>query len=88
MAYVLTAKHNLLGEARDLAGKIWQLDKINNDYYEILEGLEKSKPVGKLYQRFLEILEEDPCLPRQLLSENWRGEIARLKLGKAMEQLK
>ena len=64
------------------------MNNLNNSYYKILEDLKQSKPMDKIYQHLLEIIEEDPCLPRQLLPENWMGEIARFKVIKTMKEIK
>lgn len=83
--FVLVAKRLFAGNEKILAQKIWPLQKINQRYQEILIGYEKNKEnVGKkenlakdLKGKYLEILTLDPCLPRELLPDDWLGEEAR-----------
>lgn len=80
-AYVLTAKHKLLGDARNLADQVWGLTAINVNYSEILQKL--NQPTAKLaevYESYLEVLSIDPCLPGELLPEDWFGDKVRGKL--------
>lgn len=87
-AYVLTARHRLLGDARELASQVWNLPEIHHDYYSILRDLENKKvPLAGIYQHYLEVLEVDPCLPKELLSQNWVGDKVRKELIKLMGKL-
>lgn len=89
-AFVLTAKHELMGSAKKLANRVWKLDKINKEYTKIMEGLEKLKAVKrkdkwqshlrKLFFYLSDLLTRDPFLPKELLPEDWLGEKVRVKL--------
>lgn len=84
--YVLVTKELLAGDERGLANKLWQLDKINQKYREILEFWEdkkensrKEKIIKKIRSRYLEVLAFDPFLPKELLPSDWsRQEVERL----------
>lgn len=80
-AYVLTAKHKLLGDARKLADQVWSLSKLNLAYGDVLDKLNQVevKP-AEVYQQYLVILEKDPCLPKELLPDDWMGDKVRNKL--------
>jgi len=78
-AYVLTAKHQLMGDPRDLAASVWPIKEINDKYEELLDKLEKAEKedfpsIQKIKSNYLEIVLEDPFLPRQLLPEYWPGD--------------
>ncbi len=80
-AYVLTARHRLLGDARDLADQVWDLTRINLNYMDILEKFKQPHfKLTQLYQQYLEVLMIDPCLPKELLPDDWCGEKVRKKL--------
>ncbi len=79
-AYILTSKHKLLGDAKVLAQKIWPLDKISHQYDQVISQIEKisTLPKGKLNshikktkQEYVDVLHQDPCLPKQLLPKHW-----------------
>lgn len=83
-AYVLTAKHQLMGDEKELARKVWNLEKLEKKYEEIVEHLYKLKKsergfskFKKIAHQYCETLLEDPCLPRDLLPSNWYGYEAR-----------
>lgn len=91
LAFVLTAKHELMGDPKDLANLVWNLDKLNKKYEKLLSkikltelmeiGLRKTREkIRELRTDFLEILAEDPILPIELLPENWVGEVVKSKL--------
>lgn len=72
--YVVLAITDKLGtkEARVLANRVWKLNKINQEYRDLLEALKKSNKKD-LYFRYLDILGRDPQLPKELLPEDWNG---------------
>lgn len=83
-AFVLTAKHRLMGDARTLANYVWKLDKLNERYEEILYRLEemkspkiekdqKMKVIQQLRIEYLDLLLKDPLLPKELLPPDWLG---------------
>lgn len=77
--YVIPAITDRLGkeEARILANKIWNLEKINKFYKNLLrEFKNKNVDKKKLYFQYLNILRKDPQLPKDLLPENWKGKEA------------
>lgn len=78
--YVLEAKRLFTGDDLLLARQIWPLDELNVIYEDWLGrakkvGKSKNKR-GELKEEFLEILKTDPCLPKELLPEDWVGERA------------
>ncbi len=83
MAYVLTARHRLMGDAKQLASQVWPVEKINKEYEKLddqLKKLETGIEKAILYQKlkqinedYLQLLLLDPCLPKQLLPNSWYG---------------
>lgn len=84
-AFVLTSRHELMGDPQDLAARVWPLEELNEAYEKILDRLEEINPqdlqtVQKIKSDYLELLLEDPFLPKQLLPPNWAGEEVRKKI--------
>jgi len=76
--YLFVSPKLLAGDERALSKRIWRLDRINNQYAKILthlkeKGIDKQK-VKELKSRYLEILAEDPFLPKELLPKEWLRE--------------
>lgn len=73
-AGVLVAKQLFVDNFKVLAQKIWRLDRLNRFY----ERLGRMKAEDELTARewlkeYLEIVSEDPFLPRELLPQIWYG---------------
>ncbi len=73
---------------RELAREIWSLDEINKKYKTLLgdwgkeikkeqSGEERLAAAAKFHRRYLDILEKDPRLPKQLLPDGWLGDQAK-----------
>lgn len=89
MAYVFTAKHRLLGDAKELAYRVWKLDELSSRYEDLfyklrkLKGVVNKKRLVKLKEIISEyslIIFDDPHLPSNLLPDNWMGDQARNEL--------
>lgn len=83
-AFVLTAKHELMGDARDLARFVWKLDKLEEEYEElwlqivdIEEVKNREKAIREIKDQYLKIIQKDPCLPYDLLPEDWPADEVR-----------
>lgn len=78
--FVSISKRLFAGNEKALAEKVWELADLNQRYEEWLETFEENKGRGdlsSLYNSFLEILKDDPCLPQELLFGDWQGEKAK-----------
>lgn len=84
--FILVARRLFAGNETKLAEKIWKLREINEEYGKILQegeririvkGKEKESLIKQLKTHYSEILISDPCLPKELLPEDWQGEKAR-----------
>lgn len=89
MAYVFTAKHRLLGDAKELAYRVWKLDELSSRYEDLfyklrkLKGVVNKKRLVKLKEIISEyslIIFDDPHLPSNLLPDNWMGDQVRNEL--------
>lgn len=83
--FVLEAKTLLTKDQKAFTDKIWKLSKLNRQYQRLLKATERVKKedqsrIKRLYSEYLDILIDDPILPRELLPENWAGEKARTKI--------
>ncbi len=65
-------------ESRILASKIWKIPELQKEYQDfIVESSQKKRDSFRLLFRYQSIVINDPCLPRELLPENWAGEEAK-----------
>lgn len=94
--FVWEVRHRLMGDADELARRVWSLDKINRQYEEILYRLDRIKKgerklterkIKHLLDQYFEILLSDPCLPKELLPADWWGLEVQELLGKLLVQL-
>lgn len=77
---VFEAKELLGFNSKTTAGHLWRLEKINNDYNDWIFDLKRAKneeDKKKLQERYFDILLRDPLLPKELLSDDWRGSEAK-----------
>lgn len=80
--FVSVSKRLFAGNEKALAEKVWRLTELNQRYKDWLESLEEKNEKEGLsiaYTSFLEIIKDDPCLPKELLPTDWLGEKARRK---------
>lgn len=115
--YVMEVSHLLAGDPQALAKRVWKLEKVNEDYEDILEGIKKLKQMyikhndrvkeyqakirvkaqkgvedrfeskvkkikRKLKEQYLGVLLTDPCLPKELLPQDWLGDLMRKEIYK------
>lgn len=83
-------------DIRRVIAKVYQLDKIEQEYRDFVRAAEAKKLAGaQLIMTYYSILKRDPQLPFELLSDSWWGEDAyevykkelrRLGLGKKEEK--
>lgn len=78
--FVSVSRRLLAGNEKVLAEKVWGLTKLNERYQEWLDS-------DRSYSSYLEILKDDPCLPKELLLEDWVGEKARKEVKKMLPSL-
>lgn len=83
--FVILAISNKVGreESKILANRIWKLDKINQEYKDLIEEAQQ-KGVEKLIFKYLNILSKDPQLSSELLPSDWLGEQAYLMFRELM----
>lgn len=72
--FVCVAKQLFTGGTKTLVTKIWQLDRLQKKYLELLEKIKNKESADKIFAEYETILRDDPCLPRDLLPEDWVGE--------------
>ena len=77
-AYLLITPKLMVGDEKNLARRIWGLDKINQEYAKILDRLEEKEIDEREQQEikslYLEVLAIDPFLPAELLPKDWLRE--------------
>jgi len=78
-AFVLETASIIAGDEKDLVAKVWPLEDINQSYQDLFSLLTKLRgreqisieELRKIRSQYLEILREDPCLPKELLPQDW-----------------
>ena len=93
--FVLEVSTILASDQLLLVNKIWKIFELNERYENLLiriqtfsrmyvthndRGIKHTSKIQKLREEYLKILITDPCLPKELLPENWAGEKARKAL--------
>lgn len=76
-------------ENRELAKKLWRLDKLNTRYKELLQEFKQSpdeKELKEIKAQHLELICWDPFFPQELLPQPWWGEKARRALEKTLRK--
>ncbi len=90
--YVILSETDKLGKENSqlLANRIWQLEKINNDYAEFISNWKKTNKSEFFWLnlKYYSILNEDPQLPEELLPEDWLGEKAYQLISKSQIKFK
>lgn len=80
-ALVMVGPWRLGGDEKELAVKVFKLDKLNEQYQELLikyiQGKKDLKARKKFASGYLQVASRDPFLPKQLLPPGWSGEEAR-----------
>ena len=77
--FVLTCRHRLMGDPKELAAFVWSLEKLNQRYEKIFQALLELKKSSdfkiseKLKAIFVDTVAVDPFLPRELLPDDWAG---------------
>lgn len=91
VSYVFETNTFLVGDQKELARKVWKLDFIN-ERYKILIGkienihlnLQRGRVnklnrgnVDRIKKEYLEIVLQDPFLPKELLFSDWKGYVVK-----------
>lgn len=91
--FVLRATKLWVGDIREIASKVWNLDKINSSYLKVVKWMNKAQGVGKgkkqklasrAHRLYFDTLVGDPLLPKELLPADWARAEAAKALGKAV----
>lgn len=86
---VLLCRKILGVDNKELARQLWQLDRLNKKYKDLLTKIEEAKKEGELRKikiEYLELLRMDPFLPKTLLPKNWMGERVREKIRRVLSR--
>lgn len=75
---VFEARELLGYSSKSISNYVWKLERLNEEYEDLIEDEKKLKPddnEGKrqLKQKLFELIKKDPLLPRELLPEDWSG---------------
>lgn len=73
----VSKSRELAGDNKALASKVFDLEELEEEYFGVLDGLEKiksgshGKGIEKLRNLYFQILLTDPLLPKELLPNDW-----------------
>jgi len=71
--FVSVAKGLFVGDIKILAEKVWGLRKLNEEYLRLYRKLKEGGNFGEIFSEYEEVLKRDPCLPLELLPDDWLG---------------
>lgn len=74
--HVFVSESYLFGDALKLVNKTWNLSELNSAYLEFVQSSER-KEKKAFADNYLQIVMNDPFLPRELLPKPWWGDKAR-----------
>lgn len=77
-AFVLEVSGFLAGDEKILLNKIFQLDRLNARYSQLINEAKKGFNLEQLRQQYIQIRLIDPELPKELLPKNWLKDAAHL----------
>lgn len=97
-AVCLEAKRLSKGDDRSIAQKAWGLDKLAKEFEKFIDQCQeleekirqksfKKKYLTKITEQFLELLEQDPCLPKELLPPYWPAQKAKSQFRRLLDIL-
>lgn len=83
-AYVLNTEHEFMGDPGELADRVWHLEELNDQYWDVINETQKLEEKGELTeqqikslkQKYLDLVAGDPFLPKELLPTEWGREKA------------
>ncbi len=79
-SYVIFSISDKVGqeESKILAARIWKISELQKEYRDfVIKSGREGKDFFKSLFRYQSIVINDPCLPRELLPEDWAGEKAK-----------
>ena len=79
---VFEAEQKLTSQAYRTASLVWPIDKLNDEYGNLIAELEYQKnnvtllkDKEKTKEKFYNLLSKDPFLPKELLPDDWKGDV-------------
>ncbi|MBL7159273.1 hypothetical protein ISS85_02265 [Candidatus Microgenomates bacterium] len=88
-AYLLLCQTILGIKNRELANKLWKLDRLNRKYKKLFKKLEvfsDKNNLKKIKADYLQLLSEDPFFPKELLPKLWWEEKVRQELKRILRK--
>lgn len=71
--FVAVSKKLLAGSEKALAERIWKLEELNEKYSFLYQKIKDGQSGDEIFSEYEEILRRDPCLPKELLPDDWLG---------------
>lgn len=72
--FVCVARQIFAGDEKFLAEKIWNLEKLNEEYFKLYQKIKEGKNKDEIFSDYEEILRRDPFLPKEFLPDDWLGD--------------
>lgn len=74
MVFVSVGRKIFGDDSLDLVKNVWHLDKLQEKYEQLYQKILESNNFDEAFREYMEVLEEDPCLPLEFLPRDWIGE--------------
>lgn len=88
IVFISVADKLFAGNEKLLTERVWRLGDLNEEYLDLYQRIKKGENLEEIFSTYEEILRRDPCLPRQLLPDNWLGEKVYQEISKRLKTLK
>jgi phenylacetic acid degradation operon negative regulatory protein len=86
--FVSVAKGLFVGDVKILAEKVWRLERLNEEYFKLYQKLKKGGNFREIFLEYEDILRRDPCLPSELLPDDWMGDKVYLEIKNFLKKSK
>ena len=86
LVFVCVANQLFAGDEKLLAEKIWNLENLNKAYAKILEKIKEGERSNQLFSKYEDLVRIDPCLPKELLPNDWVGDKVYKEIKKLLEK--
>ena len=76
-AYIFLSDSTFFGDVISLVERVWAIEEFNQSYAELLLEYKKVLDKEKFVEKYMQLITQDPYLPKEFLHDPWYGDEAR-----------